>query len=57
MFLGSDLAGVPASPVQSPEPLGSERRTSVLGRNPAGEGALMQIKPIRNVSKSSLSIK
>jgi hypothetical protein len=51
------LAGVPASLVKSREPRGNARRTSISGRNPAGEDALMQVKLIRNVSKLSLSIK
>ena len=57
MFLGPDLAGVPASLIESPEPLGTAWRTSLPGRNPAGEDALMQVKPIRDVSKLSLPIK
>ena len=50
------LAGVPASLVKSPAPPGSESSTSLPGRNPAGEDALLQVKPIRDVSKLSLSI-
>jgi hypothetical protein len=48
---------VPASLVESKGPLGNAWRNSLQGRNPAGEDALMQVKPIRDVSKLSLSIK
>jgi hypothetical protein len=57
MSLGPDLAGVPASLVKSREPRGNACRISLPGRNPAGADALMQVKPIRKVSKLSLSIK
>ena len=51
------VAGMPASLVESPEPRDTAWGNSLPGRNPAGEDALMQVKPIRNVSKLSLSIK
>jgi hypothetical protein len=57
MFLGPDLAGAPASRVKLPERLATACRTLLLGQNPAGEDALVQVKPIRDVIKLSLSIK
>jgi hypothetical protein len=51
------LAGAPAGLVDSPKSLGTPWRNSVQGRNPAGEDALVQIKPIRDVRKLQLPIK
>jgi hypothetical protein len=42
---------VPASLVLSPKALCAARSTSLTGRKPAGEDALMQVKAIRDVSK------
>jgi hypothetical protein len=57
MNLGLEFARVSANMAESPQPLGFGGRASLLGRNSAGEDALMQVQPIRNVSKFSLPIR
>ena len=56
MLLVPDLAEMPASLVKSLESRGTAWRTSLPGRNSPGEDGLMQVKPIRSVSKLGLSI-
>jgi hypothetical protein len=57
MFLGPNLAGVPARMIESSNRPGTAWSTSLPGQNPAVEDALMQVMPIRDVSKLELPIK
>jgi hypothetical protein len=57
MFLGPNLAELPASLVKSPQPLPTAWRISLCNRIPAGEDALVRVKPICNVRKLRLPIK